>query len=123
MKIDGNQFGGGVAPESNIQNPARSPSGLPQPSGAEGARRAAKLGYENSTESIADSSASQSTDEVSLSDLGQTLSRLANADGGREARIEVLAAQYASGKLETDAGRVATKIVDDAFVNDDFPRQ
>lgn len=123
MKIDGNQIGGGVAPEPNIQNPARSPGALPQPTGAEGARRAAKLGYENSTESPTDSSISQTTDEVSLSDLGQTLNRLASADGGREARIELLATQYASGKLEIDAGRVATKIVDDAFVNDDFPKE
>ncbi len=58
-----------------------------------------------------------------MSGLGQTLSRLANADNGREARIELLAAEYASGKLEIDAGRVAAKIVDDAFVNDDLAKE
>lgn len=123
MKIDGNQLGGGVAPESNIQNPARSPGGLPQPTGAEGTRRAARLGYENTTEPSSEASLSQTTDEVALSGLGQTLSRLANADNGREARIELLAAEYASGKLEIDAGRVAAKIVDDAFVNDDLAKE
>ncbi len=114
MKIDGNQLGG-VAPEPNLQKPGQASGGLPQAGGTEGARRAAKLGYENTADLAAESDSAAASDQVALSGLGQELSRLVNADADRDKRIEKLASDYSAGRLDVDAGKVAAKMVDDAF--------
>jgi flagellar biosynthesis anti-sigma factor FlgM len=107
MKIDGNQLGG-------VQKP-----GFQEAQQAENAKRAARLGYRDSAERTSESGLDSPPDQVELSGLGRELSRLANADTGRQARIDELSTQYAEGKLHVDAGKVAAKIVDDAFLQTD----
>jgi hypothetical protein len=43
---------------------------------------------------------------------------LAQTDETREAHIDKLASDYAAGRLEIDYGKVASKLVDDAFHSD-----
>jgi anti-sigma28 factor (negative regulator of flagellin synthesis) len=113
MKIDGKQLGG-VDPEPNVPKTGPGSNGPGQTGGAEATRRAARLGYEKTSEA-AEAGATAAADEVTLSDLGRELSRLTNADAGREARVEQLAADYSAGRLNEDAGKTAVKIIDDAF--------
>jgi flagellar biosynthesis anti-sigma factor FlgM len=105
MKIDGNNIGG--AAPANAQETA----------GLESARKAARLGYRSPVDA-SPAAIEPGADEVALSDLGQTLSRLAQSESGREARIGQLEAAYAQGTLETDAQATARKLVDDAFHNE-----
>ena len=106
MKIDGNQLGG-VPPESTISKTGAAGD-------AEATRRAARLGYRNSSDGPSGFE-SGSTDEVAISGLGQGLSRV---DSDREARIEKLAAQYDQGGIPVDSGQLAKKVIDDAFFKD-----
>lgn len=112
MKIDGTQFGG-VSQQSPVQKP-----GLQETTQSESTRRAARLGYRDTGDKTTEAGLDAAPDQVELSGLSRTLSKLANSDEDRQARIDQLAAQYADGKLEVDAGKVATKIVDDAFHSD-----
>lgn len=109
MKIEGNNVGG-VSPESPIQKPGVA-------AGPEATRRAARTGYDAPVESASGESEPQ-TDQVELSELGRELLRLAKADPKREARIEQLATEYESGRLQTDSAITARKLVDDAFNNE-----
>lgn len=112
MKIDGNNIGG-ISPESPLQKPGGAQS-------SEAARRAARLGYgASAAEGAAPPEDTTPPDEVELSDLGRQLIKLAQSDPEREARIEKLAAEYGSGRLQTDTSAVARKMVDDALNNDD----
>jgi anti-sigma28 factor (negative regulator of flagellin synthesis) len=106
MKIDGNNIGGAA------------PAGAQETAGAESARKAARLGYRSPVDSSPVANHEPGTDEVALSDLGQTLSRLAQTEAGREARIGQLEAAYAQGTLDADPQIAARKLVDDAFHNE-----
>ena len=116
MKIDGN-IPGGHSPEP-IQKPSAAPPGAAEASGAEAARKAARIGYRNSAATSETASGSHA-DQVTLSGLGRELSRLTHAaNAGREANVEKLAAQYEQGTLPQDTRQVARKLVDDAFHNE-----
>jgi len=117
MKIDANQLGGSPR-EPSVTKPGSGAAGLQEGGAADGTRRAARLGYQDASAKTADAPQASPTDEVSLSGLSQELSRLTSADPKHEARIDRLAADFAAGKLEIDAGRVASKLVDDALLND-----
>jgi anti-sigma28 factor (negative regulator of flagellin synthesis) len=107
MKIDGNQLGG-VPPESISKTGAAGD--------AEATRRAARLGYRNSSDGPSAAGLdSGSTDEVAISGLGRELSRV---DSEREARIEKLAALHDQGGIPVDSAQVAKKVIDDAFYKD-----
>ena len=117
MKIDGN-IPGGHSPEP-IQKPSAAPPGAAEASGAEAARKAARVGYRNSAESPSEAASGSHADQVTLSGLGRELSRLTHAaNAGREAKVEKLTVQYELGTLPQDTGQVARKLVDDAFHNE-----
>ncbi len=111
MKIEGNQL-------NPVQPGKGGASGVGGTGASEGTRRAARIGYGQSTPK-GDTSAPSQPDQVSLSELSQQVNRLASVDVDREARIDKLASDYAGGRLKEDVGETARKLVDDAFLSDD----
>lgn len=81
-------------------------------SGTHDASQTAAVGNGRNTERMSKSGAAG--DQVQLSP-GARLHELALNSPDREARIQSLAAQYASGSYHVDAGAVSASIVDDAF--------
>src|SRR5579884_2294372 len=55
------------------------------------------------------------TDDIHLSELVRSLRSLAADSPERQARIEQIARDYASGNYKVDAQATAGKIIDDAF--------
>src|SRR5215831_6560050 len=83
--------------------------------GAARTRDIVRTGSSGGTNVTSQSGDAPPADDIHLSELERSLRSLAADSPERQARIEHLARDYASGSYKVDAQGTAAKIIDDAF--------